>query len=168
MKERPSHPQEPFLHPRILEMDRTRTVIKVNFAAHRAERELCDKHHARNLYEVVHASDEGAMEFLSTVERYKANDPEYVSQPIVAAILAGRERFEFFMKNPHRFRRVMVKSQFEDALCSLVKNDVASACYFLGHPEKFKWVGGYKRAKALADESIRRSADQSPQKSEER
>lgn len=140
-----------------MDADEARKVIWVNFKGHKTERDFCARHNARDLSGAVRKSEKAAMELLSTVARYKSDDPEYLSGPIEIAILAGREKLEFFMKNPHRFKRVMAKVRFEDTVCAIVKNDVALACYLLSHPEKFKWVGGYKRAKAIADEAIRKS-----------
>jgi len=156
MKEKPSQINPPVSLPsnlpRIDRVSRTRKVIYANFKANRTEVDFCNRFKAESLAEAVQNPD-AALDFLSSVDLFRSNDPTYLVEPIKIAVGTGGSRARFFVEHFHWFAEILRQDALASILYLALDIEKTAAHYFITHMERYEhlpYLGKMKFRQALA------------------
>jgi hypothetical protein len=143
-------------HPRVIQGGvESSGVIRVNFGNADAERALCGKVGAAGLCEAVQKSMFAAQELMERIESYVTNDPDYLVEPVKAAIKNNLARALFFVENFPRFEAVLPESGAESTLFCAVSSHNRAARYLLAHASDFSHLPYIGEAKAIARHTLK-------------
>jgi hypothetical protein len=133
-------------HPRIVEADESRKVIRAQFGDYKAEREFCGRYNATHLVAAVQSSEEAAVEYLQSCIKFERCGSEVFERAILAAAKMGEAPALLFMELASTFSVVMAPFSFTKTLAHLVSMNASCADFFLKHEHNFRERPGYKEA----------------------